>query len=172
MRIAREVFVNSVRYLDSEYLYEGSMNRSNNINIVEFYSLVSPVFNLMPRDEQFMNEVNFHKIYSKDALTMIEDRKWMGMWQLHQFANVVKRPLRIVYPMRNTGMRAEYNRYIYPVGYNPRIDIQDELCIMWTSTNNVTNVIDHFAPLLKQNDYLVKSILCIAISLIKMLTCI
>ena len=164
MRIAREAFVNSGRYLDSEYLYKGSMNRSNNINIVEFYSLVSPVFNLMPRDEQFMNAVNFRKIYSKEALTMIEDRKWMGMWQLHQFANVVQRPLRIIYPMRNTGMRAEYNRYIYPVGYNPRIDIQDELCIMWTSTNNVTHVIDHFAPLLKQNDYSVKSILCIAIS--------
>ena len=31
-----------------------------NIDIMEFYSLVSPVFNLMQCDEQIMNEVNIH----------------------------------------------------------------------------------------------------------------
>lgn len=150
LRIGREAILFIDKYLDSEFLYKGALNRSVNIDIVEFYALVSPVFNSMKRDEQVMNEDNFRKIYQKEAMSMIADRKWMGMWQIHQFANVVKRPIRVVYPMRNNRTRCEYNRYIYPDGYVPAADQQDELHIMWTSTNNVTYDIDHFVPLLKQ----------------------
>ena len=151
LRIGREAILFIDKYLDSEFLYKGAFNRSANIDIVEFYALVSPVFNSMKRDEQVMNEENFRKIYQKEVMSMIRDRKWMGMWQIHQFANVVKRPIRVVYPMRNVRTRCEYNRYIYPDGYVPTGDQQDELHVMWTSTNNVTYDIDHFVPLLKQD---------------------
>ena len=88
---------------------------------------------------------------------MLENRKWMGMWQIHQFANVVKKSICVVYPMRNTRTRSEYNRYIYPEGY-VACHQQNELHIMWTSTNNVTYDIDHFVPLLKQDPrHLVKT---------------
>lgn len=153
LRIAREAVMNSARYLNSEILYKGAMNRSDHIDILELYSLVSPVFNTMMPHEKLMNVDNFRKIYEKEAFSMIADRKWMGMWQLHQFSNVVKKPIRIVYPMRNLRTRDEYNRYIYPECYDPT---QDELCVMWTSSNDVTYDIDHFVPLLKLNDNLVK----------------
>ena len=151
LRIGKEAILFIDKYLDSEFLYKGALNRSEHINIVEFYALVSPVFNSMKHDEQVMNAENFRKIYEKEAMSMLRDRKWMGMWQIHQFANVVKKPIRVVYPMRNTRTRCEYNRYIYPDGYVPNSDQQDELHIMWTSTNNVTYEIDHFVPLLKQD---------------------
>ena len=151
LRIGKEAILFIDKYLDSEFLYKGALNRSEHINIVEFYALVCPVFNSMKHDEQVMNAENFRKIYEKEAMSMLRDRKWMGMWQIHQFANVVKKPIRVVYPMRNTRTRCEYNRYIYPDGYVPNSDQQDELHTMWTSTNNVTYEIDHFVPLLKQD---------------------
>ena len=93
LRIGKEAILFIDKYLDSEFLYKGALNRSEHINIVEFYALVSPVFNSMKRDEQVMNAENFRKIYEKEAMSMLRDRKWMGMWQIHQFANVVKKPI-------------------------------------------------------------------------------
>ena len=147
--IGKEGILFSDKYLDSEFLYQGALNRSENIDIVEFYALVSPVFNTMKHDEQIMCPANFRKIYQKEVLSMLANRRWMGMWQIHQFANVVKKPIRVVHPMRNTRTRCEYNRYIYPEGYVAS-GHEDELHLMWTSTNNVTYNIDHFLPLLKQ----------------------
>ena len=139
----------SDKYLDSEFLYQGALNRSENINIVEFYALVSPVFNTMKRDEQIMCPANFCKIYQKEVLSMLANRRWMGMWQIRQFANVVKKPILVVHPMRNTRTICEYNRYIYPEGCVAS-GHEDELHLMLTSTNNAMYNIDHFVPLLKQ----------------------
>ena len=102
LRIGKEGILFIDKYLDSEFLYQGALNRSENIDIVEFYALVSPIFNSMKCDEQVMCSANFCKIYQKEVLSMLQNRKWMGMWQIHQFANVVKKPIWVIYPMRNT----------------------------------------------------------------------
>ena len=60
---------------------------------------------------------------------MLANRRWMGMWQIHQFANVVKKPIRVVHPIRNARTRCEYNRCIYPEGYIAS-DHEDELNII------------------------------------------
>ena len=91
LRIAKEGILFIDKYLDSEFLYQGAVNRSEYMDIVEFYALVSPVFNAMTHDEQVMCPANFHKIYQKEVMSMLANRRWMGMWQIHQFANVVKK---------------------------------------------------------------------------------
>ena len=117
LQIGKEEILFIDKYLDSEFLYQEALNRSENIDIVEFYALVSPVFNTMNCDEQIMCPANFCKIYQKEVLSMLANRRWMGMWQIHQFANVVKKPIHVVHPIRNTRTRCEYNHYIYTEGY-------------------------------------------------------
>ena len=129
LRIAKEGILFIDKYLDSEFLYQGAVNRSEDIDIVELYALVSPVFNAMTCDEQVMCPANFRKIYQKKVMSMLANRRWMGMWQIHQFANVVKKPIWVVHPMRNARTRCEYNCYIYPEGYIAS-DHEDELNIM------------------------------------------
>ena len=44
----------------------------------------------MNREEQNLNTENCRQIYEKEVMRMVSDRTWMGMWQIHQFANVIK----------------------------------------------------------------------------------
>ena len=90
VRIACEAVLNSSFYLNSEWLNRGSFSIPKSIDIVELYLPTLPVFNSMNREEQNLNTENCRKIYEKEVMRMVSDRTWMGMWQIHQFANVIK----------------------------------------------------------------------------------
>ena len=150
VRIAREAVLNSSIYLNLECLNRQSFSIPKSITIVELYALTLPIFNSMNREEQNLNTENCRKIYEKEVIRMVSDRTWMGMWQIHQFVNVIKWPIRIIHTLhQSVGSRDVFNQYMYPEGFTTRWGRNHDIYIMWTSSNNITFNIDHFVPLLK-----------------------
>ena len=73
----------------------------------------------------------------------------MGMWQIFQAANIVKRPICSVHPWTgNPNVREDLNRTVYCT--NRSFNDQRKLHLMWTlmQVNNDSQPC-HFVPLLK-----------------------
>lgn len=146
IRIIVEGILHKARYLNNEHLYKGAMHRGQDYDIVGFYALTSPAYNLVKFTGR-MNEEITEKIYEMELLSVSKTHAWMGMWQVHMIANCLQQPIRTVYPCVNMNVRDDYNRFVYP----ENVTNNKELNIMWTSSNNVSFSIDHFVPLMQRN---------------------
>ena len=88
-------------------------------------------------------------------MDITNDGTYMGMWQIFQAANIVKRPICSVHPwIRNPNVSEDLHRTAYCI--NGSFNNQRKLHIMWTpmQVNNDSRPC-HFVPLLKveQNVY-------------------
>ena len=72
----------------------------------------------------------------------------MSMWHIHWVSNAVRISIRVVYPMFNLRDRNYFNQFVYPL---EKKNYNNDLTIMWTSTNDVDLNIDHFVPLMLRN---------------------
>ena len=145
VRIIKEAVDNKAYYLNNGSLVHGLFEDFQDLDIVNYYVNTSRSVELV--QPKVINAESIEQIYDAENLRITKHCAWMGMWQLHQGCSVIKLPLRIVYPHINLRDRHLMNRLVYPRGVNSQCH-DNELGVMWTSTNDVTFEIDHFVPLL------------------------
>ena len=139
--------MNCDMYLDDDYLSLGSRHlnrREKRPAVYCMYSGDREVMNLR------LNPRTIKNVYHKDVVKISRDGAYMGIWQFHQGAEVVKCPLGTVYPQNtNDFVRADMNRIILPSNRNWHE--KDPMHVMWTpmSKKDKTFEVRHFVPLFK-----------------------
>ena len=74
-----------------------SYGRNDDENILTTqYAMYSGAYNHVCTD--IWNPTVIEEIYKKELLILRRDKKYCGMWQMHQLANVLRRSVRSVYP--------------------------------------------------------------------------
>ena len=103
------------------------------------YSIYSQCYNAKKTVEE---------IYDEEVLTICQDEAYMGLWQLHQVANILRRPVGIVYPKNvREDIRRDCNRIILPSEPTEK----EPLHILWTPMDDEADdyKVCHFVPLIK-----------------------
>ena len=114
--------------------------------ITNFYAFIMPAFDIVhPRE---VNAASVLEIYKAEVIRIIKPKPWMSMWHFHWASSAIGLPIRVVHPMFNLCDRIYFNRYIYPLEKNNGNNNIIEVTVMWSSTNDVDLIIDHFVPLM------------------------
>ena len=93
-----EIVIEAVRrkrlHLNDRFLNLGQSPNFPNRSLSEMYSIYSQCYS---------NTKSVEEIYKEEVLTICQDEAYMGLWQIHQVANLLRRPVGIVYPMNMSG---------------------------------------------------------------------
>ena len=116
------------QYLDNNYVSNGAQNFYDRGILPEQYAQYSDNYN--PHVA-----FNMLKLYKREVLDICSDGAFMGIWQIFQVANVIKRPITSVHP-----------RIGNP---NDNFNMQRPLKIMWTPMQVNEGRPCHFVPLLR-----------------------
>ncbi|XP_050388651.1 uncharacterized protein LOC126820602 [Patella vulgata] len=127
IRIALEMVSFESVYLDNEFLRHGLTDTS--IDILKWYSVLSP----------FVKETNVPlQLFRKEAKDCIANGKYMGPWNMHALASVMKTRIVSVYPtLGGPKMVALLSRSVYP--RNDPTDVQNCAYIMFTNVHGDAN---------------------------------
>ena len=92
---------------------------------------------------------NMVQLYKEEVLDICKDGTFMGIWQIFQIANVIKRPICSVHPnIGNPNVRKDLHRTVYCI--DNTYNAQSPLHIMWTPMQvNAGQRPCHFVPLLR-----------------------
>lgn len=144
LRLLIEGVTNKQLYLDNDYLCDGAALIHQNGTFPEQYAMFSGQY-ISPETRDIDDIVE--TVYEKEMLQIRKPFKFMGMWQLWAASNVLKRPVRSVFPLRGSvNFRSDFNRMCLPRDHLYRN--RDPVVIMWTPTA-VSSTVNHFVPLLK-----------------------
>lgn len=148
-RIVVEMCTNIKTYTDNKYLNKGvELPQKEAASLVLSYSMFSDEYT----PGQRLTKTAIQSIYEAEALKVVEDNAFMGIWQLFCAASVVGVTLVSIYP--NLGDRLPkllLNRNILPRKHRT---YQSEMLILWTSTREDLEernwIPNHFVPILPQ----------------------
>ena len=84
------------------------------------------------------------EIYKKELLILRGDKKYCGMWQMYQLANVLHRPVMSVYPQGY--LLERYRKDLNRTAYLIRLHERDRkpVVIMWTPVMMNSQDVAHF----------------------------
>ena len=134
IRILKEAVDNLKWYTSDEYLSRGQSKRCQWSRVVT-YSLFSPAHD---------PDLSVEEVYKREVMTIRRDGAYMGVWQFHQLANVVHRPVICVYPDEaSENVREHLNRTFIPMWGEQ----STPLMIEWTPIPGSTSP-NHFVPLM------------------------
>ena len=141
VRIIYEAVLNMAVYLDDNYVSNGAHNFYDRGTLPEQYAQYSDNYN--PHAT-----FNMERLYQKEVLEICQDGAYMGIWQIFQVVNVIKRPVTSVHPMiGNPNVRKDLHRTVYCI--NNMHNNQSPLSIMWTPMQVNGGRPCHFVPLLQ-----------------------
>ena len=155
VRICAEGVSNKSRYLNNTYLNSGCVNTYTRTTFPIIYAEMSEyrrAFGFI-QGESFASRLirwsaTAAEVYKQETFMVRRNGEWMGMWQLFQAANVIKRPICSIYPnWLAKQLRDDLNRTIVPFEHIHRE--KEPIYIMWTSTSLDNNTPNHFVPLMK-----------------------
>ena len=141
VHIAYETVLNMGYYLDDNYVSNGANHFYDRGTLPERYAQYSDNYN--PH-----HAFNMLRLYKREVLDICKDCYFMGIWQIFQVANVIKRPITSVHPkIGNPNVRTDLHRTVYCIhdNYNGQRPLQ----IMWTPMQVNGGHPCHFVPLLK-----------------------
>ena len=155
IRICKEGVSNKNRYLNNSYLNSGCVNTYTRTTFPIIYAEMSEYrrsFGCIQGESIASRLIRWSaiaaQVYKKETFMVRRSGEWMGMWQLFQAANAIKRPICSVYPnWLAKQLRDDLNRTIVPFENIHRE--KEPIYIMWTSTAPDHNTPNHFVPLLK-----------------------
>ena len=128
-------------YLDDNYVSNGAHNFYDRGTLPEQYAQYSDNYN--PHAA-----FNLAGLYKQKVLDICKDGAYMGIWQIFQVANVIKRPVTSVHPkIGNPNVREDLHRTVYCI--NNTHNYKHPLYIMWTTMQVKGGHPCHFVPLLK-----------------------
>ena len=91
---------------------------------------------------------NMLQFYKREALDICSDGTFMGIWQIFQVANVIKRPMTSVHPkIGNPNVREDLHQTVYCIDDN--YNLETPLKIIWTPMQVNGGHQCHFVPLLR-----------------------
>ena len=106
MRIVKEAVDNYKWYIGDRYLGRGQSKPCQWSRVVT-YSLFSPAHD---------QNLSVEEVYKKEVMTIRSNSSYMGVWQFHQVANVVHRPVMCIYPDEaSENAREHLNRAFIPM---------------------------------------------------------
>ena len=142
VRLLYEAILNAKHYLSNRYLSRGC-------NIV--YRQGGPVKQIaMYASSYNPNEpLDVVKTYKKEVMDLAQNNTYCGLWQMSQAANILRRPVRSIYPTElHDGMCLDFNRMFYCI--DTKNNDKEPVVIMWTPMQVSCNSYPiHFVPLLK-----------------------
>ena len=98
---------NIEHYLDDNYVSIGAHNFYSHGTLPEQYAQYSDNFN--PHVT-----FNMTRLYKTEVMDITNDGTYMGIWQIFQAANIVKRPICSVHPrVGNPNVREDLHRTVY-----------------------------------------------------------
>ena len=154
IRICREGVINKHRYLSHDYLAIGCVNTYNRTTFPVIFSDFSEYRREFRNVAGESNEEKLsrwskiaEKVYEEEIYMSCKSSEYMGLWQMLQASNVIKRPIVSVYPNRlSVQLRNDLNRTLYP--FEEKYRDRSPVYIMWTATVTDGRP-NHFVPLLK-----------------------
>ena len=92
--------------------------------------------------------INMLNLYKREVLDICSDGAFMGIWQIFQVANVIKRPITSVHPrIGNANVREDLHHTVYCIDEN--YNLVGPLKIMWTPMQVNRGHPHPFIPLLR-----------------------
>ena len=139
--IIYEAVQNIDKYLDDIYISRGATKFYERGTLPEQYAQYSDNYNPHASFDMM-------RLYKQEVLDICKDGAFMGIWQICQIANVVKRPIHSVHPnIGNPNVREDLHRTVYCI--DNTCNVQTPLHIMWTPMQvNAGQHPCHFVPLL------------------------
>ena len=139
IRIALDLINNKNMYLDSAFLSRGLSDKSD-MPTPEIYLKLS--LGLLELEEDILH------YYNQDIDEVLEKGTYMGIYQLFALANVLRRPIRSIYPAKGpVHIHHHVNRLILPM----ELENDEPVNVMWSSTRDLPDehwVANHFVILL------------------------
>ena len=139
--IIYEAVLNMGQYLDDNYVSNGAHNLYDRGILPEQYAQYS---------DNYTPHVAFNmlKWYKIEVLDICSDGAFMGIWQIFQVANVIKRPITSVHPkIGNANIREDLHQTVYCI--DDSYNLLRPLKIMWTPMQVNGGPSCHFVPLLR-----------------------
>ena len=141
VRIIYEAVLNMGQYLDDNYVSNGAHNFYDRGTLPEQYAQYSDNYNPHVAFDML-------KLYKREVMEICCDGAFMGIWQIFQVANVLKRPITSVHPkIGNPKVREDLHRTVYCIDDN--YNLLRPLKIMWTPMQVNGGRPCHFVPLLR-----------------------
>ena len=127
-RIVVELALNETVYMNDEYLRRGVIGQGGKGKITNRYAMYSDQY--VPGVHLTDNIVNI--IYQSEVMKCAKLESFMGIWQIHALANVLKCPIMSCYPnFIASNLRNSLHRLIFPKEYD---NTATPAHILWTTT--------------------------------------
>ena len=112
IHIINEAVLNMGQHLDDNYVSNGAHNFYNRGTLPEQYAQYSDNYN--PHVAFIMLQ-----LYKREVLNICSDGVFMGIWQIFQVANVIKRPITTsVHPkIGNPNVRGDLHQMVYHIDH-------------------------------------------------------
>lgn len=125
-----EAVRNKRLYLDHAQLRKGAQVLYRRAELPTVYAQYSKYHNPeIDRDDITVEYIEF--MYKKEVMSLAKVGSWAGVWQFHQMANVLKRPICSIYPERGEcEFVKDLNRKFYP--FDRRDTGRTPITIVWT----------------------------------------
>ena len=140
VRIIIEAVRNKQRYLDNKYLSRGYVSpHAQNCHIAEMYMTYG--------SDNLQGFKDRETFYKEEVMELRGTYAYSGVWQFHQAASVLDKPIKGVYPeCAISYLRKDMNRIFLP----PQVKQNDSsVTIMWTKTQPHLAACNHFVPLVR-----------------------
>ena len=126
VRIVMQQVLNKSSMLSNRYLSAGFDKRINHVGIYTMYSDEYKVGKKLDQD-------TITSVYETEVLKVAKEGAWMGVWQLHALAAVLKYPVYSVYPeYGGQTVRCNLNRKMMPACESTT---KKPAFIMWTNVH-------------------------------------
>ena len=143
VRLVYEAILNINSYVDDIYVSVGARHSYDRATLTEQYAQYSDNFILNTG-----RPIDVLDIYKREVMDIRKDGAFMGIWQIFQVANVVKRPICSVFPnIGNENVVKDLNRTVYCI--DNANNMKPAINIMWTPMQVKNSRPCHFVPLLQ-----------------------
>ena len=150
--LIREAVLNMERYFDEEYLMIGAKNKHCVPTAFAQQAECIRSFDTTRKESKSECKARFLRIsrliYKDEMFLTRKSGEYMGMWHLVQTANILHRPVHVVFPYRGSeDYRNDCNRTVYPFEEQNRS--REGICIMWTPMVVGSDCVNNFVPMMK-----------------------
>ena len=150
--LIREAVLNMERYFDEEYLLIDAKIKHCVPIVFAHQAECIWSFDTTRKESKSENKARFFRIsrliYKDEMFLTRKSGEYMGMWHLVQAANILHRPIHVVFPyMGSKDFWNDCNRTVYP--YEEEYRSREGICIMWTPMVVGSDHVNHFIPMMK-----------------------
>lgn len=152
------VIVEAVRYMDyyvnHDYLcreYEFPYEREKHMGSIYCTYCTDYVQGMDVTGESMIN------FYKNEVMSLTKDFQECGIWQIHQAASVLGRPIHTIFPnCVLLNLRKDHNWLVLP----RRMITNENVYVMWTQSSMNSLQFNHFVPLVRRDRRQISGIKC------------